>query len=69
MVNVVPLQDSKQHVHNSDCWCSPKVEWLNDETELPYENGPLVVHQSADNREAIEKAGKPTGRTWGVFSR
>lgn len=34
-----------------DCWCEPEVEWVDEDTGLPYPNGPIVIHNAADSRE------------------
>jgi hypothetical protein len=67
MVSVVPLRDTRRHRRSTECWCEPSVEWLNDETGLPYANGPLVIHNSADGREVLEQQGKPTGKRWATY--
>lgn len=54
MVNVIPLNDDKEHLHNGQCWCGPKVEWQDPETGEIYANGPSVVHNSEDCREVVE---------------
>jgi len=44
VTHIVPIGDLKEHDFSSDCWCCPdlhKDEWM-------------VVHHSADNREAFE---------------
>ena len=41
----------RKHHDGSDCWCEPETEWLDPETELPYADGPLVIHRAADGRE------------------
>lgn len=53
MVHVLPLNDEAPHRHGTDCWCDPRVEWA-DTDGLVYPRGPLVVHNSADCREAVE---------------
>lgn len=54
-VHVYPLGDLIDHqtesVDGSDCLCEPQVEWLDEETGLPYEGGPLVIHNAIDGRE------------------
>jgi hypothetical protein len=44
-VHVYPVNE--QHLHDLKhewCECEPRVEWIDDETGLPYPEGPLVVH-------------------------
>ena len=64
MVSVIPINDLRSH-RKHDCWCQPAVVWIDEETGLPYPNGPLVVHNSADGRELQDRASKP----WKVIGR
>ena len=49
MVNILPINDLKEHEENTTCDCNPKVEIL--------ENGEiLVIHNSYDRREVTEEA-------------
>jgi hypothetical protein len=45
-IHVVPETDIKPHVlEGTDCHCEPTVEYLNEETGLPWTgNGPMVIH-------------------------
>ncbi len=55
MMNVLPLRDERPHERSAQCWCGPRVEWLDPDTNLPWPgNGPLIVHHSADCREVSE---------------
>ena len=48
MVNILPINDLKEHEENTTCECNPKVEIL--------ENGEiLVIHNSYDRREVTEE--------------
>lgn len=38
-----------------DCACSPRVVWIDPDTNLPYPNGPMVIHNSYDCREIAER--------------
>lgn len=70
MVNIVPNNDERRHVHQTDCWCEPVVHWQDDETGEVFENGPLVVHNAADHREAVEELiGEQLAqdKDWGIF--
>ncbi len=49
MVSVVPLNDDREHCLAVDCWCEPTVEWIDKETGRPYPNGPLVIHNRAND--------------------
>lgn len=53
MVNVIPVNDEREHT-TQNCWCEPRMEWA-DAAGVPYPNGPLVIHNSADCREAVER--------------
>jgi hypothetical protein len=45
MVHVYPIADSRKHdLTGTDCECKPRVDYIDEDTELPYPNGPLVVH-------------------------
>ena len=46
-VEVVPISDSEEHAHGDECWCTPKVDYS--------ESRPLVIHNSKDGREIIER--------------
>lgn len=49
MIEVVPINDVREHSNGVGCWCLPVVEYL-DETGLPYAEGPIVIHNAADGR-------------------
>ena len=71
MINVVPINDEKPHVHDDTCWCHPKVETAHTKTKEPYLRGPLVIHNSEDCREVCERAigeGVSRRQKWGVFA-
>jgi hypothetical protein len=68
MVEVIPDGDGSHS--GADCPCGPRVEWIGDD-DMPYRNGPLVIHNARDLREVFEGlagAGMP-GRPWSVFDR
>jgi hypothetical protein len=51
-LHVLPLNDVRTHTTGCGCWCSPRYE------EEPSPHGGLicmVVHASADDREAYER--------------
>lgn len=54
-LHVIPQNDERQHAYSGDCWCEPRVQYLDPETNLPYPRGPMVVHNSADCREVSER--------------
>lgn len=59
-VHVMPINDERSHSCSADCWCSPRVEYLDPATNLPYPRGPMVVHNAADCREVSERVtGEP----------
>ena len=43
--HVIPTGDLVEHKESHLCWCNPRVE----------EDGKLIVHNSADVREDIER--------------
>lgn len=60
--HVTPVNDIIQHTLSDDCICGPRVEWINPDTGSPYANGCLVIHNSADQREAFERHGMTIDR-------
>ena len=48
IVHVLPVDDLKPHEESSTCKCEPRIEIV--------EGGMLVVHNSWDGREWVEKA-------------
>lgn len=55
-VHVIPLNDLKEHTTDAECACSPLVEWIDPETNLPWANGSCkVVHNAFDKREVVEE--------------
>jgi hypothetical protein len=62
MIHVAPIDDLQEHVLDLDCDCGANQEWIDPETGLPYQEGPLVVHASFDGRENL-----PNGKKWGVY--
>ena len=44
--NVIPLNDTKEHAPNNQCWCNPD-----------YDDG-VYIHHSMDNRELTEGLAK-----------
>lgn len=48
-IHTYPVNDLREHdTDGLTCWCDPRVEWEGAE--------PLVIHNSADGREAVEQA-------------
>ncbi len=47
MINIVPVNDLKEHIKNSTCHCNPSIEFENGEM--------IVIHNSYDGREFVEK--------------
>ena len=46
-MNIIPINDLKEHIEDSTCECNPKAEIL--------ENGDiLIIHNSYDGREIVE---------------
>lgn len=50
-VPVLPINDLREHETARTCWCQPRCE-----QEDP-EGGVVVIHQSADGRELVERDG------------
>ena len=48
-IHIVPEHDLQDHQEAQTCWCQPKCELI--------ERSILVVHNSADGRELIERHG------------
>ena len=55
-LHVLPLDDLREHEETATCWCQPRVETVDPETGEAYEQ-PLIVHNSLDARELIERHG------------
>ena len=69
MINVVPLNDDRQHVHTAECWCEP-VSHCQDKAGVVYPRGPIVVHNAADCREQVERLideGAGEDKRWAVY--
>lgn len=47
MINIIPINDLKEHTENSKCECCPMVEVCNGE--------PIIIHNSYDGRERKEE--------------
>lgn len=48
-----PCGESQLHLFDeadSDCPCNPMVQWIDEETGLPFENGPIVLHNHLRER-------------------
>jgi hypothetical protein len=56
VVNVKPDNDEIEHVSDSYCPCAPRVLFIDDETGVEFQNGPLIVHNAIDCRETVENA-------------
>ena len=71
MVNVVPLNDEKNHDLSAQCWCDPEVEWQCLDTKEIYVNGPIIIHNAADCRETVEYLlgeGSDSLKNWAIFT-
>ena len=52
-VHIVSSKDvAHRHTDSGECWCCPRVDWIDPDTELPYENGPFVVHNAYEGYPA-----------------
>lgn len=47
MINIIPINDTEPHQHDTECSCNPIIEVKNDEI--------IAIHNSFDNREVIER--------------
>lgn len=47
MINIIPLEDTEEHLENEKCKCNPEILIENEEE--------IVVHHAFDNREIIEQ--------------
>jgi hypothetical protein len=56
-VHVMPVEDIVDHHESQECLCGPRIEWLDPDTGEPYEDGPVVIHNSLDGRELREEEG------------
>lgn len=54
MINCVPENDDREHEHSQSCWCNPSVRWKDDDGKI-YPNGPIVIHEAADQRQVVER--------------
>jgi hypothetical protein len=55
-VHVVPRNDERQHAHSLECWCKPRVDWVDPDNGQPWpRGGPRVLHHAADCRETCEE--------------
>lgn len=57
--HVIPINDMKKHIESRDCWCNPQLK-EEDITRLQdpsKEIAVIVIHNSMDGRELIERHG------------
>lgn len=47
MINIVPVNDLKEHTEDNYCECNPNVIFENEEM--------IVIHNSYDGREHVER--------------
>lgn len=55
MVNVIPLNDEREHIRDTHCWCEPRIDYRDTNTGAEYPNGSLIIHNAADGRETVEQ--------------
>ena len=60
MKNIIPENDTKEHVLDVHCWCEPRIE-TEDAGGDVMTNGPLIIHFAADGR--TDAKGLP-GKGW-----
>lgn len=46
VINIIPVEDTWEHIESSECWCAPKVELI--------EGSELIIHNADDCREMFE---------------
>lgn len=56
MVNVVPVNDSKEHILDTECPCHPLID----------EN--ILIHHAWDCRESQERQGIETDKNWKIIN-
>ncbi len=61
MISVIPEHDKYEHKHEVYCGCDPNVEWVDEDTGLPYPRGPLVLHNLFSFYEGLTKS------RWAVY--
>lgn len=55
-IHVLPQNDLRYHTETRNCWCEPHLElFIDDDGHLLEDHEAVVVHNSADGRELIEK--------------
>lgn len=47
--HITPVDDLREHLESRECWCAPQIDRTGGVV--------LVIHQSADGRELIERHG------------
>ena len=50
MINIIPLNNLKDHIENQFCDCNPKI--------IVEDGEEILIHNSYDRRELIEEAEK-----------
>ena len=55
MLHIVPQNDERSHELTTDCWCDPRCEWQDPTDGEVYSKGPIVIHNSSDCREQVER--------------
>lgn len=54
-IHVVPVADLVEHdTDGGDCICGPDYTYIDPDTGLTFEDGPVVTHHSLDGRELRE---------------
>jgi hypothetical protein len=46
VINIIPVEDTWEHIESSECWCAPRVELI--------EGSELIIHNADDCREMFE---------------
>jgi nicotinamide mononucleotide adenylyltransferase len=50
-LHIVPINDLREHIASTDCWCKPTEDVKFDD---------IWIHHSMDKREEYEEGRKPT---------
>ena len=46
MINILPVNDTQQHIEDSSCSCNPTVQVVNGEE--------VIIHNSYDDRDPLD---------------
>jgi len=63
VLHVVPVNDTKVHAYELNCWCKPLAHTAVNERG---KRGTIVCHNAKDCRERFERQGLKTPHGWTV---